>query len=102
MNPIQKHIDQIKDLCISYKVRSLFAFGSAISEKFREDSDIDLVVEFDPLDPLDYTENYFNLKFNLEDLLERSVDLLEMKALVNPFLIQSIDRTKVLVYGNGR
>ncbi|MGH2567743.1 MAG: nucleotidyltransferase family protein [Bacteroidota bacterium] len=101
MNPIQKHIEQIKELCTSYRVKSLFAFGSAVSEKFREDSDVDLLVEFENLDPLEYTENYFNLKFDLEDLLKHSVDLLEMKAIANPFLMQSIDRTKILVYGNG-
>jgi len=48
---------------------------------------------------MEYADNYFNLKFSLEDLFERNVDLLENKAIHNPFLKKSIDSKKVIVYG---
>jgi predicted nucleotidyltransferase len=46
-----------------------------------------------------YADNYFDLKFSLEDLFSRPVDLLEEKAIRNPVLRRSIDRNKKLIYG---
>ncbi|MEI6594720.1 MAG: nucleotidyltransferase domain-containing protein [Bacteroidota bacterium] len=99
MNELSKHIDEISGLCITNKVKALFAFGSVLTDNYRADSDIDLVVEIDDKDPLSYSDNYFNLKFQLEHLLNRHIDLLEQKAIKNPFLKKQIDDTKVLVYG---
>ena len=87
-------------LCSSNKVKSLFAFGSVLTKKFNEESDIDLLVEIDDNDPLTYSDKYFNLKFELEKLLMRNIDLLEVRALKNQFLKTEIDQTKVLVYGS--
>ena len=50
-------------------------------------------------DPIEYTDNYFDLKFELEKIFNRKIDLLESKAIKNPFLKERIDKTKVLVYG---
>lgn len=99
MREINQHIDQIQQVCNSNKVRSLFAFGSVTTDRFRPDSDIDLVVDIDENDPLEYTDYYFNLKFELEKLFNRHIDLLEQKAIRNKYLKDQIDRTKVLVYG---
>lgn len=82
------------------KVRSLFAFGSVITDRFNSSSDIDLLVDIDDPDPISYSEKYFNLKFQLEKLFNRNVDLLEQKSLKNQYLIEEIDQTKVLVYGD--
>ena len=101
MNILNQHIDQIKKLCELNKVRTLFAFGSVINDNFKPDSDIDLVVDIDDNDPISYSEKYFNLKFNLEEILKRQIDLLEQKAIRNRFLKNEIDRTKVQIYGKG-
>lgn len=100
MKEILKHIDQIKRLCSLYKVKALFAFGSVTTDKFRPDSDIDLVVEIEDKNPLSYSDNYFNFKFQLEQLLQRQIDLLEQKSIKNPYLREQIDKTKVLIYGS--
>ena len=92
-------MDQIKKLCNLYSVRALFAFGSITTDKYQTNSDIDLIVDIDSSDPITYSDNYFNLKFQLEQLLNRKIDLLEQKAINNPFLKKQIDQTKVLVYG---
>jgi len=76
----------------------LYVFGSALTEGFNADSDIDLVVEFDGVTLEEYADNYFDLQFALEDLLKRSVDLLEAQALRNPFLRQSIEEQRELLY----
>jgi len=97
---LKDHIDQINRLCNTHNVRSLFAFGSVVSDKLKPESDIDLIVDIDSEDPIDYSDNYFALKFQLEDIFNRPIDLLEAKALKNPFLKKQIDNTKVLVYPN--
>lgn len=99
MNELKDHIEQIKQLCNAYHVKSLFAFGSVVSDKLKPTSDIDLIVDIDSKDPIDYSDNYFALKFQLENIFKRPIDLLEDKALKNPFLKKQIDNTKVLVYG---
>ncbi len=99
MRDITSNMDQIKRLCNLYSVRALFAFGSITTSKYSTNSDIDLVVDIDSIDPITYSDNYFSLKFQLEKLFDRHIDLLEQKAIKNPYLKKQIDQTKVLVYG---
>lgn len=72
-----------------------------LTANFNENSDIDFIVNIDSADPIDYADHYFALKFSLEDLLKRPIDLLEKKEIKNPFLLQQIEQTKALVYGSG-
>ncbi len=99
MKAIRDHIQQIKNLCDEHSVRSLFAFGSVTTDRFKSDSDVDLVVDIASEDSIEYTDHYFALKFQLEQILQREIDLLEQKAIRNPFLRQEIDQTKILIYG---
>jgi len=99
MNMVESNIDKIRDLCAKHKVGRLFAFGSVLTNKFQSDSDIDFVVDFTGVDLYDYADNYFDLKYLLENLFKRDVDLLEDKAINNPYLRQSIDSRKQLIYG---
>jgi predicted nucleotidyltransferase len=96
---IETYRNQIQRLCENHKVRTLYSFGSVNTSKFTNDSDVDMVVDFKIDDPLEYSDNYFDLKFELEKILKRQIDLLESKAIRNPFLKENIDKTKVLVYG---
>jgi len=99
MKEIKDHIAQISQLCDTHDVRSLFAFGSVVSGKLSSNSDIDFLVDIENIDPLTYSDNYFDLKLQLEQIFSRPVDLLESNSLKNPFLKQKIDNTKVLIYG---
>jgi predicted nucleotidyltransferase len=99
MGLIETYRNQIQRLCENHKVRTLYSFGSVNTSKFTNDSDVDMVVDFKIDDPLEYSDNYFDLKFELEKILNRPIDLLESKAIRNPFLKENIDKTKVLVYG---
>ncbi len=99
MTILSAHIDQIKDICASNQVRTLFAFGSVTTDKFRPDSDIDLIIDIAESDPFVYTDNYFNVKEQLEKIFNRHIDLLEQRAIRNPFLKKEIDQTKILIYG---
>jgi uncharacterized protein len=97
---LDENISQIKNLCHRYNVRSLYAFGSIVTDKFNAESDIDLIVDFDAIDAAQYADNYFDLKFSLEGIFHRPVDLLEEKAIRNPYFRQAITSQKRLVYGH--
>lgn len=90
---------EIETLCKKHKVTRLFVFGSILTDRFNEESDIDFVVDFDRENVTDYFDNYFNLKYALEDLFKRKVDLLEEQTIRNPYLKKSVDQTKTLIYG---
>jgi predicted nucleotidyltransferase len=99
MNLLDQHINQIKLLCDRSRVKSLFAFGSVLTDRFKKDSDVDFIVDIDADDPLEYSDKYFELKFSLESLLNRKIDLVEQRAVKNPYFINEVNKTKVLVYG---
>jgi len=100
MKILLDHVDQIRELCLKNQVKSLFAFGSVVTERFSDASDIDLVVDIEEKDPFNYSDKYFDLKFKLIELLGRNIDLLEERAINNPYFKEELDRTKVIVYEN--
>ena len=65
---LDNYKNNLTELCLRNKVKSLYMFGSVLTNRFNDSCDIDLVVDIDKPDPLDYAENYFNLKFALADL----------------------------------
>ena len=87
------------DLCKAYSVKRLFAFGSAVREDFDpETSDIDLLVEIDEEDPIERGEKIIQLWDKLEGFFKRKVDLLTSLSVRNPYLKQSIEASKELIY----
>ncbi len=98
MNLVEKNINALIDLCKQHKVKELYVFGSILTPKFTDSSDIDLLVQFDNIDLLDYFDNYMDFKEKLETLLNRPVDLLENQAIRNPIFRQVLDREKRLLY----
>lgn len=101
MNLLTLNIEQIKALCDKHHVKTLFAFGSVTRDELKPSSDIDFVVDIESNDPLAYSADYFGLKFQLEELLKRQIDLLELRAIKNQYLKTNIENTQVLVYGKG-
>jgi len=86
-------------LCKSHSVKYLYAFGSAVTPRFERDhSDIDLLVEIDTPDPVERGETLISLWDTFEMFFKRKVDLLTDSSIHNPYLRQSIDSTKVLIY----
>lgn len=89
----------IEKLCEQHKVKSLYAFGSVLTNQFNNESDIDLIVDFQEIPVEEYADNYFDLKFSLQNLFQRAVDLLEEKAIRNPYFKENIKKTRKLIYG---
>ena len=90
---------KIVSLCKRYKVNRLFVFGSVLTDRFNDESDIDLVVDFKKDEVEDYFNNYFDFKYSLQDLFGRNVDLVEEQSIKNPYFRKSVDSTKQLIYG---
>jgi len=95
---INERIEDLIKLCNIYKVKSMYAFGSVCTDKFNDNSDIDLLISFDNLTIDQYTDNYFDLHYKLEELFKREIDLPTDKSLSNPYFIQSLEQTKQLIY----
>ena len=96
---IDKYTQQIAELCKNYNVEKLYVFGSAQSGSLTSTSDVDVLVKFKRFDVAKYFENYMGLKRRLQELFDRDVDLVEEQSLSNPYLIESINRNKELIYG---
>jgi len=99
MKKIQIHQNAIAQLCKKYNVEKLYVFGSILTEKFNDSSDIDFIVKFHQLDLSKYADNYFDLKFSLEEILKREIDLLEEKSIKNPYFLEVVNHQKQLIYG---
>ena len=96
---IKANSQEFMTLCKSHDVKSLYAFGSSISDRFNEDqSDIDLLIELNTEDPIKRGDTLLNLWDKLEVFFQRKVDLLTSTSIRNPILKKSIDSSKILVY----
>ena len=91
-------LNDLKKLCLDYDVKTMYVFGSACTEKFNDKSDIDILISFKDISIERYTDNYFELHRELEELFNRKVDLLTENSLSNPYFIESIEETKQLLY----
>ena len=98
MNLIEKNIDSIKNLCDKHKVKELYIFGSVLTDRFNEASDIDILIQFGDIELNDYFDNYMDFKEELESLLKYPVYLVENQAIKNPIFRQIVDRDKKLIY----
>lgn len=97
---LASYTDKLSTLCATYGVKSLELFGSASRGDFdREKSDLDFLVEFFDSQPAGAFNRYFGLKEGLERLFQRPVDLVEIRAIRNPYFRQAVEQDKVLVYG---
>ncbi|MDQ2718951.1 MAG: nucleotidyltransferase domain-containing protein [Bacteroidota bacterium] len=99
MKRLEINLPDIAKLCEIYQVKSLYAFGSLLSDSFDSESDIDLIVDFMHIPAEDYADNYYDFKFSLQDILKRPIDLLEEKAIKNPYFRKAVNQQRQLIYG---
>jgi uncharacterized protein len=100
MNPeVTRHKTDLVRLCREHHVRRLELFGSAAAGRDRPgNSDLDFLVEFEPMPPGTYAGAYFGLLESLEALFNRPVDLTVSSAIKNPYFREAVARTKALLY----
>lgn len=96
---LHTHTAALATLCQRHHVHTLSVFGSALRDDFDADrSDLDFLVEFQPLAPVAQSRAYFGLLEDLEQLFGRTVDLLDRSALRNPYLRTGIEQTQETLY----
>jgi len=99
---VHEIIDQkaaIFALCQDLGVKRLFVFGSATHGSSLADvGDLDFLVQFKPMPPVQYAHNYFRLAEQLEELFKAPIDLVELEAVENPYFKEAVDESKVPVY----
>jgi predicted nucleotidyltransferase len=100
MDPsVAEHRHEIVEVCRRYRVRRLELFGSAAGEHFdRNRSDVDFLVEFEPLADGEHADAYFGLLESLTAILNRPVDLVMIRAIRNPYFLEAIEPTRTLLY----
>lgn len=101
MKLIELNLQRINELCHKHKVKTLDVFGSILTDRFNEQSDVYLLGDFDATDhdKWDYVTNYFDFRDSLERLFGRKVDLIEKGSLRNIYFIDNVNRTKQMIYG---
>ncbi len=95
---LDNYRDSLPPLCEKYHVDKLWAFGSVLTDRFRPDSDVDLIVDFQDWQSNDIVDDFFDLKDSLEELFSRPVDLMGYQPIRNPILRRSVESTKRLIY----
>jgi predicted nucleotidyltransferase len=89
----------IAEACVRHGVVRLDAFGSALRDDFRpDDSDLDLLVEFGPMEPYARVDAYFGMLEELRALLGLEIDLVMAGAVKNPYIARDIERTRRMLY----
>lgn len=92
----KKYENDVRAVCIDLSLRRLDLIGSATRSDFNETSDVDVLVTFEGNESL--FDRYFTLKERLEALFEREVDVIEERAIRNPYFKASIEKDRVNIY----
>lgn len=96
---IKDNLQALESLCKKHRVARLDIFGSAASSHFDPaSSDVDFLVEFEPRDPGPLADAYFGLLADLEQLLERRIDLVTPRAIRNPYFQREVNETRRTLY----
>lgn len=96
---ILKYKPAIQELCKSLNVKQLYLFGSGVDDSLKKNSDLDFILTFkEHLSAEEYADNFFLLHQKLQELLNREIDLITERSLSNPYFIQSVNKTKELIY----
>ncbi len=96
---VQQRKYDLIELCRRRQVLRLELFGSAVTGGFVPGiSDLDFLVEFQPISDGAYVDAFFGLLEELEGLFRMRVDLVVDSAIKNPFFRQAVDETKALIY----
>lgn len=101
MNLIELHINKIFEICRHFHVRRLWVFGSILTPRFNEHSDIDLCVDFDwdniPL--LESANNFFGFQEAMSTLLRRKIDITDDSSITNPYFRAEVNEKRKMIYG---
>jgi predicted nucleotidyltransferase len=94
---IEQFRQRIQKICRDLSLERLDIVGSAAREDFSANSDVDVLVNFGKDERL--FSRYFDLKERLEEIFERPVDVIEERAVKNPYFKRMIEKDRIKFYG---
>ncbi|HEU4885978.1 MAG TPA: nucleotidyltransferase family protein [Longimicrobium sp.] len=89
--------EQIAAFCRKWQICEFTLFGSVLRDDFRENSDVDVMVEFDPSSRHTLFE-FFDMQEELKRMFGRPVDLVQKSAVTNPFVRHHIRHNRQVVF----
>ena len=90
-------IEAIEAFCRRWGVREFSLFGSAVRDDFRPDSDVDVMLEFQPGQGFTF-ENTPTIIGELREIFDRDVDVVEKRRIRNPFRRRTIMAEHKVLY----
>lgn len=90
--------NKIKDFCLQYQVKRMALFGSVLRDDFRADSDVDVLVVFNPSARITFM-TLGKMKRELSHLFKRPVDLVPQDGL-KPAIRESILSSSKEIYAS--
>ena len=90
--------EQLQQICKKYHVKELYLFGSATTDDFSEESDLDFIVKFDRQGFEGAFDQFIDFKQELEHIYGRPVDLYHLKKFRNTIFQKEVERSKELLY----
>ncbi len=95
--PIAIDQQKIEAFCRRWKIAEFSLFGSVLKEDFGPESDVDVLISFEPEIPWSLFD-WMDMIEELQGILGREVDLVEKSGLRNPFRRQSILSSRQVIY----
>ncbi len=97
---IEIRLVELRRIFKRHNVKKAYLFGSACTDLFNENSDVDFLVEpGDETDPVLKGENLWDLYYALKAFLNRDIDMITSDSLQNRYFIDEVNRTSVPIYG---
>ena len=97
MIDIERYRTDIEKACREFSLRSVGLVGSGARADFHDESDVDFIVAFEGDNEL--FDRFFGFKERLEMIFARPVDLIEERAVRNPYLRRTLQRDRISIYG---
>jgi predicted nucleotidyltransferase len=92
---IHARLDDIRRILADHRVKTAYVFGSALRENFKDDSDLDLLIEFEKgITTKDYADLYWDLGDKIEKLTGREVDLVTLSSITNKYFLMELENTR--------
>lgn len=100
MLDIKPYEEKIKKICTELHLKKLDLFGSATTDNFGPDSDLDIIVEFKKDVNFNHFDSYYLLKKQLQDIFHRPIDIIIDGSIKNPYLKENIAQTRKNIYAS--
>jgi hypothetical protein len=92
---VRPHLDDIRSILKKHAVKEAYVYGSAVTENFSDQSDLDLLVEFqDGIETTSFADLWWDLCERIEETVHHPVDVVTLSSITNPYFLQEVEATR--------